>query len=598
MAEGSISLNTSNGVLTIEGSTTYNDSVKVYINHRAGDLADLLTVQLGNINTPQVAAYDPAAVKQIVFRGYAGDDTFNNLTWIPSVVDGGAGNDALLGGSADDIMYGGDGDDFIDGRRGLDLIFGQGGNDAIFGDDGDDNLYGGDGVDRIFGGNGNDRLFGEAGNDVLYGEAGADSLTDNLGTNTNYTDYGPTYAVSASGWVSFDFFDRYLKDADLRSLARFEYRDGVLNRNDMLTLYTEVATDGVYSAIPYVGTVTTYEVADLKALVSTKINFQVDTRFFAGKVANGDAANAHYQGAALGNLVAGSADRLNKLVDKWFKGGDVPVATDDKLPTLRYVNVSGSLFVNGPSYEDVNQGKIGDCYLMAALGEVAKHSPSTIVNMFADNGDDTWTVRFNSGGSTVYVTVNRELPVYGYGDSGVPWAAGFGVTYDDYGMAFQRYSNDPNNELWAALVEKAYVQANESGWVGQDGTNNYHGIDAGVTADAFKQITGKSASYHSFSWTFVNGMLTPPSPTALINAINAGQAITLSTKDSPASNLITPSHAYMVLGYNATTGMFQLFNPHGYWNHDAADGSTQSPLVEVSWGAILANFAGWTNVLI
>ena len=277
----------------------------------------------------------------------------------------------------------------------------------------------------------------------------------------------------------------------------------------------------------------------------------------------------------------------------------MPQVHDDDLSTLRYVDVSGSLFVNGPSYDDVNQGKVGDCYLMATLGEVAKHSPSTIVNMFADNGDGTWTVRFFRGSTPNYVTVNRELPVYGYGDSGTPWAAGFGVYTDPYGMVFQRYSNDANNELWVALAEKAYVQLNESGWIGQDGTNNYHGIDGGQLDNAFQQLTGRSASNHAFVWTTIGSTLVPPMPTALIKAIGAGQTITLATKDSPDSNLITPHHAYMVLGYNSTTKMFQLFNPHGFWNHDdPTTGSSQSPVVEVSWSAMLANFSSWTSVMI
>ena len=268
MAEGSISFNSSTGVLTIEGTDTHDDSVKIYINHRAGNgagnLPDLLTVQLGNINTPQVRAFDPNTVKQIVFHGYGGNDTFNNLTGVDCIVDGGAGNDVLLGGSGSDSIYGGDGDDYIDGRQGVDLLLGMAGNDVLFGDDGDDSLYGGDGVDRLFGGNGNDNLFGNAGNDVLYGEGGSDGLIDTQGTNTKYTDYGPTYSVSASGFVAFDFFDHYLKDADVRSLARLEFRDGVIDRSDMLNLYTEIATDGVNSAIPFVGTVTTNELSDLK----------------------------------------------------------------------------------------------------------------------------------------------------------------------------------------------------------------------------------------------------------------------------------------------------------------------------------------------
>ncbi len=296
-AEGSISFNPANGVVTVQGTDNHDDSVKVYINHRAGNgagnLPDLLTVQLSNINTPQVRAFDPGMVTQIIFLGYSGNDTFDNRSAIGTYVDGGIGNDIILGGIGDDILYGNDGDDYIDGRAGNDTVVGGNGHDAVFGDDGNDYVYGGAGDDKLFGGNGVDRLFGEAGNDRLYGGAATDVLTDSEGTNTKYTDYGPDNTVSASGYQAFDFFDHYLKDADVRSLARLEFKDGVLNRNDMLNLYTQIATDGVFSVIPNIGTVSANELSDLKALVAgTKINFQTDTRFFATKIANGDAANA------------------------------------------------------------------------------------------------------------------------------------------------------------------------------------------------------------------------------------------------------------------------------------------------------------------
>jgi len=63
---------------------------------------------------------------------------------------------------------------------------------------------------------------------------------------------------------------------------------------------------------------------------------------------NGDRANQWYHSAALGNLTANvSATRLNALVDKWFKGGDLPQIVDPSLSTLRYERAAGSLFVNG-----------------------------------------------------------------------------------------------------------------------------------------------------------------------------------------------------------------------------------------------------------
>ena len=61
--------------------------------------------------------------------------------------------------------------------------------------------------------------------------------------------------------------------------------------------------------------------------------------------------------------------------------------------------------------------------------------------------------------------------------------------FGDFGAS----ASDKNNELWTALAEKAYAQLNESGGIGQDGTNSYQGIVSGSVGTAIKQITGRDA---------------------------------------------------------------------------------------------------------
>ena len=58
---------------------------------------------------------------------------------------------------------------------------------------------------------------------------------------------------------------------------------------------------------------------DLRAVVgnTTVIHLDAPVRVLARKVVNADLANGHYQGAVLGNLVAGNpATKLDTLVDK------------------------------------------------------------------------------------------------------------------------------------------------------------------------------------------------------------------------------------------------------------------------------------------
>lgn len=601
-AVGSINFDAATRTLKIQGSDAHDDRVNVFINHPSiggpANLPDRLTVTLVNINSPLSYAFDPAAVDKIMFEGLGGNDYLDNRTSIPLVANGGAGNDALLGGSADDYLVGGPGDDYLDGRLGGDMLYGQAGVDALFGDEGIDSLFAGDDVDRLFGGNGNDSLYGEAGNDKLYGGAGTDKLVGGAGTNTLYNDYGPNVYVSASGFVGFDWFDKNLKDPAIRSQVREEYRDGVLNRADMMNVFKTVAIDGVEAPRTFNGTVTTTEFSDLKTIANSKLNFQVDTQFFTQRIVLGDPANAHFQRQTLGNLAANvSGDHLTKLVDKWFRGMDLPVHPDT-VSSARYEAVQGSLFVGGPSYEDLDQAEnMDNCYFLAALGVVAKNSPSTIQNMFGDNGDGTWSVRFFRNGAPVYVTVNRMLPVIGLLNPvtgfrpQTPSAAGFGDHFDErINLMVRNDGADPANELWVALAEKAYVQLNESGGIGQDGTNSYHGIDKGFTQDVMTQLTGQSVSVT----TLPNGSSFP----ALISAVQAGNAVTLSTSGAPADVRLTKDHTYIVLGYNSATQTFTLFNPHGAVNTDGPDDNSQSPLVDVALGDLLGNFKRWTSAVL
>ena len=159
------------------------------------------------------------------------------------------------------------------------------------------------------------------------------------------------------------------------------------------------------------------------------------------------------------------------------------VAVDHPAAATAYSPVYGSLFgANGPSYLDVQQGAVGDCWLLASLAEVAARDPSDIQNMFTDVGTtmesgsvvELYKVRFfNEAGAPEYVTVDTELP------------SGGGY-----------YDQPVNGVLWVALAEKAYAEANGAGIVTTQhvGSDSYAALNGGRPAWALQAITGKSAS--------------------------------------------------------------------------------------------------------
>src|SRR5262249_10931831 len=82
--------------------------------------------------------------------------------------------------------------------------------------------------------------------------------------------------------------------------------------------------------------------------------------------------------------------------------------------TPTYQTVTGELFgPGGPSYKDVQQTRLGDCWLLASLAEVAVRMPWDIQGLFINNYDGTYTVRFFNGATADYVTVDSELPQLG-----------------------------------------------------------------------------------------------------------------------------------------------------------------------------------------
>jgi hypothetical protein len=347
-----------------------------------------------------------------------------------------------------------------------------------------------------------------------------------LSTSSNYTvGASNTATVTIADNDLADWFDLNIQDLGLRSTARVAASDSVINRNEMISILQN-AQDG--------NVIDSTELTNLRNLLTSNTRpFSIPhyVHNLTNKVVNSELANQTYQGNALGNLSANSsATQMDKLINKWFLGLDRPSTS------YTYQYASGSLFQNGVSYQDIAQGSVGDCYYLASLAATAFRSPSTIQNMFVDNGDNTYTVRFYKNGVADYVTVDRYLPTTSWGS--LP------------------YAKTPNSELWVALAEKAYAQVNQSGWIQQDGTNSYLGIEGGLGYYSIPHVTGRNTAYIYNPSGIVD-------TNALKNAFNAGQMVTVGSKPSGVASNVVASHEYTLVGYNSSTQQFSLYNPHG-----------------------------------
>jgi hypothetical protein len=258
---------------------------------------------------------------------------------------------------------------------------------------------------------------------------------------------------------------------------------------------------------------------------------------------------------------------LQALIDQskfdWFAKGDLKKFLDTAVPQIDLpdpkvldkhatsvswtpVAPGGALFVDGVSYDDVVQGSIGDCYLVAAFSSLAHTNPDTIKNAFTENPDGTVSVRFfekRAGGryEAVSVTVDRDLPT-------------------ETGPRSKYAKSRTETEHWVTLLEKAYAQ-----WKG-----NYEAIGNGGNAGTvFEALTGRPPQWTSTSYSAPDALFK-----RLTDATSTGKPVTAGThgKDSGVDYTGTGVyawHAYTVMSTSEEAGekYVQLRNPWGRSEH-------------------------------
>ncbi len=391
---------------------------------------------------------------------------------------------------------------------------------------------------------------------------GDDQLVKPGGNRIYFGDGAPNLAISKSGRATLDgnkldWFSTHIPDNDVGSLLRQESADNVLTRGDMLNVFNLVEQQSTVGSENY----TTLQT--IVAHTSLFKNFQY-VQNLANLVINPSVANALYQGNALGNLSAASTSgQLTLLVDKWFLGLDHPDATADH-PDVTWRDVEGTLFNGPPDMYQIHQGADDDCYFLAAMESIAIHNPQVIENMFTDNGDGTYTVRFYHGKQAVYLTIDSQLPILPDGN----------FAYDDHNLSY----NDPNNILWSAFAEKAYAQLAELGWSRpHDPVNSYHAINYGVAYEVMPEITGQKAS--DYSMASISG-------SHVAQLFSSDRPIVFGSKHPSTDPNIVPEHAYALVGYNAQTKEFELFNPWGFHA-----GNQYPALIWLTWQEIVDHFS-------
>jgi len=344
-------------------------------------------------------------------------------------------------------------------------------------------------------------------------------------------------------------------------------------------------------------TLTQAQLTDLQT-IAANLNNGMSTSsyltYITKALVNGNAANAKWTGGAassttLGNLAVGSSGaQLTKLNAKWFLGTDLPtssVTMDGSSFSVSYSVSTKPLFASGgPSMNDINQGYLGDCYLLSGLAEVALQNSSLITSMFTVNGNGTYGVRFYINGQAQYVTVDAELA--------------------NGGSIFNKGGSD----IWASLAEKAYAQLQASGVKTGNSSVNYGNSfstigNGGAPECALEEITGATvitdfiangsswgkATYNSSlqSTSYTLGYSTATVCSILCADLAQGNDLVLSSytnaTDSTGKTTLVADHAMSIIGFDSMTGNFVIRNPWG-----SASGQYWQTTFEVSLATLLA----------
>jgi hypothetical protein len=181
---------------------------------------------------------------------------------------------------------------------------------------------------------------------------------------------------------------------------------------------------------------------------------------------------------------------------------------------------------------DINQGYIGDCYLLSSIGEIARISPATIKKMIKDNGNGTYTVTLYQKQGGFWAGVKEA---FGADPEFKPVQVTVDANFPAGGSVNPQPGQDVvegKKEIWPQIIEKAYAQLH----------GGYAGIkDGGHANEAMEGLTGKPASEKSSGGLFGVGLQD------LLDAFKGGKPIVMNTPEKPnlPFNLV-PGHAYML----------------------------------------------------
>jgi hypothetical protein len=269
-----------------------------------------------------------------------------------------------------------------------------------------------------------------------------------------------------------------------------------------------------------------------------------------------------------------------------------PYKTKAKNPDVEYgepkqgpIATTAQGDANAFASKDVNQGALGDCWLLASLAAIANASPGVLQDAITGPKEDgSYDVRLYKKKGIVNTTFEAET---------VNVKSNFVERVDNGNLSYARGGDKDesgNEELWVKLIEKAFAK-----WKG-----SYRAINGGYGEIALEALTGTSFDNHRTN----KGLLGMGNKTdeelsqEITTALAAGSPMTASTKfdyviakadkdenDFASQNDIVGRHEYAII--RADANGITVRNP---W-----DSAASNPEPTMTWAQFKKYFRGYTS---
>lgn len=218
------------------------------------------------------------------------------------------------------------------------------------------------------------------------------------------------------------------------------------------------------------------------------------------------------------------------------------------------------LYVNGVSPGDVEQGSLGDCWLLGALCTLST-KPDLLDRLFVNTEHMLTcgfvTCQFFKNGEWKQVIVDTRLPYNG-----------------SYGAPIYAHCNDPN-EVWLPLLEKAYAKLH----------HNYQALHGGSMVEALVDLTSETSEKYNLrdlettrmieSGEFWELMLKYYRMGCLMGCSNATKEADADDGEAAGIDGIMSNHAYGILEVRDIENLqlLRIRNPwgKGEWKGTFAD---------------------------